>query len=232
MDVGARGTTAVRGAGTEGAARRVRVPSWRDPRLAVGLLLVLLAVVGGARAVAAADRTVPVYAASRALTAGDPVTADDLDVVRVRLEGGAGASAYVAADRPPSDGLVVLRGVGPGELVPAAALGPASAVDVRPVGVPVTGSLPEGLEPGALVDVWVTAADPDEPGAVLEPERVVAAAAVAEVDAVEGSLGGVAPTTVQVLVGTDDLPDVLGALAAGSGVALLLSPGGEVGSGG
>jgi len=210
-------------------ARRIAIPSWRDPRLLVGVLLVLAAVVAGARVVAAADRTVPVYAAAQALTPGEPVGPEQLDVVRLRLDGGAGAGAYVSAEEPPAGGLVALRGVGPGELVPAVALGPADSLDVRPVGVPVQGALPSGLVEGALVDVWVTAVDLATPGALLEPRRVVEAAPVAEVDADTGALGSAATTTVQVLVGTGALPDVLAALAADARVHLVLTPGGGSG---
>ncbi|MEJ5914151.1 hypothetical protein [Pseudokineococcus sp. 1T1Z-3] len=229
MAVTDRSTAAQGGAPLRGGARarRVAVPSWRDPRLAVGVLLVLAAVVAGARVVAAADQTVPVYAAAQALTPGEPVGADDLAVVRVRVEGGAGAGAYVAADAAPADGLVALRTVGAGELVPAVALGSADEVGVRPVGVPVTGALPSALVPGALVDVWVTEVDPTQPGARLDPRRVVVSAPVAEVEADGGGLGSMATTTVQVLVGSGDLPDVLAALAADARVALVLTPGGE-----
>ena len=207
-------------------ARRVAVPSWRDPRLLVGVLLVLAAVVAGARVVSAADRTVPVYAAAEALTPGEPVGPAQLEVVRLRLDGGAGAGAYVSAESSPAEGLVALRGVGAGELVPAVALGSAASLDVRPVGVPVQGALPSGLVPGALVDVWVTAVDLATPGALLEPRRVVEAAPVAEVDADSGALGSAATTTVQVLVDSEALPDVLAALAADARVHLVLTPGG------
>ena len=44
-------------------ASRVRAPSWRDSRLLVGLLLVLLSTVLGSVVVARADDRVPVYAA-------------------------------------------------------------------------------------------------------------------------------------------------------------------------
>lgn len=225
------GGSAPRGAGGAGTARRLRAPSWKDPRLAAGLLLVAGAVVAGGRVVAAADETVPVYAAAGALTPGQAISADDLQVVRLRLDGGGGAGAYVSAAEPPGQDVVALRGVGAGELVPAAALGTSDDVDVRPVGVPVTGSLPSDVVPGAHVDVWVSAPDPQTTGAFLPPERVVEAAAVAEVDAAEGALGAASGTTVQVLVPTAELPDVLAALAADARIALVLSPG-EEGAGG
>ncbi len=46
-------------------ASRLRAPSWRDSRLLVGVLLVVLSVVLGAVVVARADDRVPVYAAAR-----------------------------------------------------------------------------------------------------------------------------------------------------------------------
>ena len=62
-------------------ARRFQTPSWRDTRLLVGVLLVLVSVVAGAVVVDRADRTVPVYAAARvlganALNAGTSPTRD------------------------------------------------------------------------------------------------------------------------------------------------------------
>ena len=60
------------------AAKRLRRPSWRDSRLLVGVLLVLLAATLGARAVAAADDRVPVWVAAGDLVAGDAVGVDGL----------------------------------------------------------------------------------------------------------------------------------------------------------
>ena len=158
------------------AAARLRAPSWRDPRLLVGLLLVLGAVVLGARVVAAADDTSPYYAAARPLVPGDRVGADDVRVVDVRLPDS--ADGYVGARDPLAPGTVATRTVGEGELLPRSALGTQGDVALQPVGIPVEAAAP-GLGTGAVVDVWVALPDPERAGSFLEPERTVQGATVA-----------------------------------------------------
>src|SRR4249919_977186 len=131
-------------------AARLRRPSWRDTRLLVGLLIVLGSVALGARVVATADDTAPVYAARVTLPAGTALSPAVLDVIKVRL--GPAAGRYLSGIRPPPAGTVLLRTVTAGELVPASAMGRAEALRRRPVGIPVDGALPAGIAPGGLVD--------------------------------------------------------------------------------
>ena len=162
-------------------ARRAHRPSWRDPRLAIGLALVCLSVLVGVRVLQHADDTVPVLAARTPLAAGMPVTADDLVVVRVRFGSAADADRYLpgAADLP--DGAVLLRPVGPGELLPRAALGPVDgqlAVEL-PLAVD-PGRVPAGVHVGSLVDVWVTASGEDTRagGAAVRTEKLLTGVSV------------------------------------------------------
>ncbi len=204
------------------AATRLRAPSWRDPRLLVGLLLVLGAVVLGARVVAAADDTSPYYAAARPLVPGDRVGADDVRVVDVRLPDS--ADGYVAARDPLAPGTVATRTVGEGELLPRSALGTQGDVALQPVGIPVEAAA-SGLGTGAVVDVWVALPDPERAGSFLEPERTVQGATVAGVTDSGSSLGGTGGRTVEVLLEQDALADVLGALANDAVVSLVPAPG-------
>ncbi|GAB4062590.1 flagellar protein FlgA [Angustibacter speluncae] len=203
-------------------AARLRPPSWRDPRLLVGVLLVLGSVVLGARVVAAADDTEPYYVAARAITPGDRIGPDDLRVVDVRL--GDAGEGYLGADAGPAADLVATRTVAAGELVPRGSVGAASDVALQPVAVPVT-TLPDGLRAGTVVDVWVAQPDPERAGAFLEPERVVQGADVADVGDAGSSLGSTGDSTVQVLLAPDVLPVVLGALANDAVVSLVPAPG-------
>ena len=137
-------------------AARLTRPGWLDGRLVLGVLLVLVSVVVGARVLSAADRSVLVWAAATDLTAGSQLTQGDLQPVRVRLfETGA---RYLRADDEPPVGYVVARGVGEGELLPQDALStPGSDVDFRLVTVPVeTGHYPPALHDDQRVDLWVT----------------------------------------------------------------------------
>ncbi|MBZ5735072.1 hypothetical protein K8Z61_11235 [Nocardioides sp. TRM66260-LWL] len=138
-------------------AGRTRPPGWRDPRLWVGLALVAGSVLLGARVVAAADDTVPVWAARADLGAGAPLRADDLVRTRVRLDSAADLGRYLPADEPLPSGAGVLRPVGAGELVPRAALGTVTGTVEVPIAVEPE-QVPDSVQQGAVVDVYLLGA--------------------------------------------------------------------------
>jgi hypothetical protein len=145
-------------------ASRSRPAGARDPRLWVGLVVVALSVLLGARLVGAADETVEVWSARGTLAAGQPLTGADLEATRVRFSDEADLERYVAVGEPlPADARLT-RGVGEGELLARGALGTAGAAGVLtlPLALPPT-SLPPGLAAGDRVDVWVTG-ETDRPG--------------------------------------------------------------------
>lgn len=106
-------------------ADRLNRPRWLDPRLLGGVLLVLLSVAFGARTFSALDRRTEVWALTRDLGAGSTLAPGDLVPRSVRLDA-ASASRYLAASTAPV-GRVTVRALGEGELLPAAALGVATA---------------------------------------------------------------------------------------------------------
>ncbi|HEY1135248.1 MAG TPA: hypothetical protein VGE77_11805 [Nocardioides sp.] len=133
----------------------------------MGLLIVAVSVVIGARVLASADDTVAVWAAREDLPAGSAVSADDLVVVQVRFRDGDRLEAYVAASSPPEQDARLDRDVGAGELLPAAAVVTADDSDVLHLPVTVApGLVPPGVGTGSVVDVWV--AGSDLPGAATD----------------------------------------------------------------
>jgi hypothetical protein len=202
---------------TSPRASRLASPGWLDGRLVLGVLLVLVSVVVGARVLSAADRSTLVYAVNKDLTAGTVLAADDLTPVRVRLFDNAGQ--YVAVDGATPTGYVVRRGIGAHELLPREALSvPEKDVDFREVTVPVeVGHLPPRLSGRAQVDVWVTPEVRDsgsrpgaEPAGQPAPpptaddlelrgaQLVLQAVTVLDVDADGGSFSG--STTIPVVL--------------------------------
>ncbi len=212
------------------AAPRLEAPTWRDPRLVIGVLLVLGAVVAGGRWAAAASTTVPVWSARATLAAGDDVAAGGLVAVQVRLEDT--GERYLSADAPPPAGSVALRTVGTGELVPASAVGDSSRLLVTPLGLPVEEALPTGMVKGSRVDVWLTpagppvgAAAPDGAPAPAAPDLLARGVEVSEVSAADGAFAASSGRTVSVLLDDDEISRALAARAAGTDVAVLLVPG-------
>lgn len=148
------------------AASRLPSASWLDKRLVLGVLLVVLSVLGGARVLASADDAQQVWSATRDLAAGTVLTDGDLALARVRLFDA--STRYLAGDKPV--GYVVQRDLSRDELLPVGSLdAPGKGQPRREVTVSVlTGHLPPDLARGDRVDVYVT---PDDKGI----ERALAA---------------------------------------------------------
>ncbi len=209
-------------------ASRLRAPTWRDSRLLVGVLLVLVSTVLGAVVVSRADHRVPVYAAAGAVAPGERLTADDVRVVRVQL--GEGAAEYLPADAPLPGDAYALRELRAGELVPRSGVGPASTVEVQQLSLQVDATSAGALSRGSLVDVYVNR--PGESGTVgvpryEGPERVlerVSVVAVAEQDSV---LAGADQTrAVQVMVPRASVRDLVADVDLGARITLVPVPGG------
>ncbi|MGY2065217.1 SAF domain-containing protein [Blastococcus sp. SYSU DS0619] len=209
------------------APRRVRAPGWLDLRLVLGVLLVLASVLLGARVVSAADATVPVWSAADDLAAGTELTAEDLVVVDVRLDGAAGA--YLSGSTRP-EGRTLAQGVRAGELLPASAL--EEPADLVQLALPVqAGYVPPGLRRGQVIDVYAVA-DPAAGAAGPAVGSVTLVVGGATVQALSGGSDGVlstSTTTVQVVIGVaaDEAADVLAAIA-GRPLVVVVHPAGAV----
>jgi hypothetical protein len=184
--------------------------------MVAGVVLVLLAVVAGARIFASADRYTDVYVAQRQLVPGEHLDAGDLAVGRARFSGDGGS--YVAAVGPPPVGYLVTRYIGAGEFVPITALS-ARVAEIalsRFVTVPVIpGHLPADLAHGDLVDVYVTA-KVGSGRAVAPPVEVLAAVAVDSADAGASSLTAGSTTSVVLDVPVDHVSALVHAVESGS----------------
>lgn len=193
---------------------RNRRARWRDGRLLLGVLLVAITALAGAKLLSAADDTTAIWAAGRDLPAGTTLTSADLTTVRVRFTSGDAAGQYVAADAD-LKGLVVTRPISKGEFVPREAA--TSQEETERTELPLsiaTGRLPADTAVGDQVDVWVV---PKEQQAKL----LWAEVRVVQIDAVKGVSGGSARR--QVLVGLDTkdvskLPAALTLMNAGEPV--------------
>ena len=158
------------------AATRATRPGWRDPRLWIGVAIVAISVVAGARLLAAADDSVAVWATTADLAAGAEVTGDDLEARQVRFVDGADLDLYVPADQALPADARLLRGVGEGELLPRAALGAADDTGVLQLPISVEPTLvPDSVEAGSVVSVYVrdTSRCRECAGAALERVTVV-----------------------------------------------------------
>lgn len=204
-------------------ASRLQRPSWRDARLLVGLLLVLAATVLGSMAVASADDRVPMYAAGAPLVPGQRLTPADL--VRVDVQLGEQAPAYLSATVPLAPDAFVLREVRAGELVPASAVGRQSDVGVQPLTLTVDGGSAAPLVVGSVVDVYVNRPSGDGSRSFTGPELALEAVSVSGLPRAGGRFGTTTDQAVQVMAPRARVRELIGHVDAGARVTLVPVPG-------
>ncbi|MFV0427436.1 MAG: SAF domain-containing protein [Beutenbergiaceae bacterium] len=206
-------------------ATQFRRPHWRDPRLGVGVLLVVASVALGSWVFARVDHSIEVYQARVTLSPGDVVLAADLAIVQARLDEVAGS--YLQPDDD-LEGMVITRMIPAGDLVPVSALGRSSDIAVRPVQVPMSAGLQQSVQGGSIIDLWVALPDPEGgPGALLAPQPLVSAVEVSGVYEDTTMFAGPQEVLVQVLIPVADLAEVLAAQAGGGQLTVVPVPGGE-----
>lgn len=215
------------------SASRVRPPTWRDPRLVVGVLLVLLATVLGSVVVARADDRVPVWAAKGSVAPGQRLT--EAELVRVDVLLGEGAAGYLPADTGLPEDIWALRELRAGELVPVTSVGGRERVTTQQVALLVDATSAAPLTRGSVVDVYVnrptsgaTVGTPTFHG----PERTLEAVTVVRVAGEDAVLGGASATrAVHVMVPRDEVRELVADVDAGARITLVPVPGGITAAG-
>jgi hypothetical protein len=160
-------------------ATRAQPPGWRDPRLWIGVAIVAVSVIAGARILGSADDSVTVWAAARDVAAGDTVGADDLVSTSVRFGDSADLERYLPTTMTLPDDLRLTRGLGAGELVPAAALGAGEESDTVIVSLSFPHELiPTNIGAGSTIELLVI---PDDNAGGKEPTSTEPTTALTDV---------------------------------------------------
>lgn len=206
--------------GATAAMMRLRKPRWKDPRLIVGIVLVVASVLMGAVLVSRLSETTSVLVARSAIVPGDAISAEDLETVELRL--GEQTDHYVGTPEAIPEGAVALRTIRAGELVPLSAIGQSAEVPLRPVVIPVDAAVAESVVPGAMVELWHTAPAAEE-GADAQAGLLVPDAVVRRID--EGSSLGMQEMSVEVLVPSDSVDEVLEVLSQDERLDVIGIPG-------
>ena len=209
-------------ASTVAGGARLKKPSWKDPKLIVGILLVLASVVGVISLVGAADQTAEAYTAREAIAVGEKLTVDKLNRVRVRL--GDLEQHYLTPATGVADGLVAAQRIGKDQLVPRGSFGQPDGLDRKPVAVTIDEALPAQAVAGSRVDVWV--ALPDTRNGFSQPTLLLPGAEIAQITPGSTALGSARSTVVMVLVADGQMPDLLGAQANKAKISVVWNPGG------
>jgi hypothetical protein len=130
------------------------MPSWLDVRLLLGVVLVLVSVLIGAKVVSGASRTYPAVAVTRDLAAGKILSSDDVKLAQVQLpDHGKGVYLSTLSD---AVGKQLDRALSAGELVPGGAV--AQTEPRTTLTVPIAAGAAPNLHTGQRIEVWVSTA--------------------------------------------------------------------------
>lgn len=207
--------------GATAPVMRLRRPRWKDPRLIIGIVLVVASVLMGALLVSRLSATTPVLVARGTIVPGEEIDPDQLTTVELRL--GEQEAMYVGSVDAVPEGAVATRTIQAGELLPVSALGQGVDVPLRPVVIPVDATVAESVVPGAEVELWHTRPSDVQDASGQGAELLVSDAVVRRVD--EGSSLGMRSMAVEVLVPKDQVGPLLEVLARGERLDVIGVPG-------
>lgn len=192
-------------------ARNIRTTLKSVPvRLLVGFGLLTAGVIGTVSVVASLDRAAGYLVVTRDVPPGQPITLDDLAVVYLHVR--EGDFPYLTlTQQSRAIGYASRHPLRTGQLVPADALSTPQALDATTVTVVAEISGAGWLQPGVLVEVWMS---PGVDQGMFGIPRVVAPnAQVLAVRADEGFAADPGIVRVDLQVDRRDVASVIGALA-------------------
>jgi hypothetical protein len=190
------------------SARRTSISRWRNPRLALGAVLVLASAVAGGWLLATARDTTDYWLVRAQVRAGQPVDAGQLTPVAGRVDAAGSAALIPAAYGVPRG--VWARDVAEGTLVSRDAV-TLRAERGRQLAMALTpGSAPPDLAVGEQVDVWAGPGETGDPS--RSTRRALSGVTVVSVSRTDGT----GERTLVVDTGRDGPgPEVVAALAGG-----------------
>lgn len=205
-------------------ASRIRTPGWRDPRLIVGIILVLLSVTGVVALVQAMDSRQGYWAASVDIVPGAEASAEDFHIVQASMSESSDRY-WMANDQLPSKFLVSST-IRQGEMLPVQDVAESDPHGRQQVGVRVSKEMPSAVSLGARVDAWVALASADGRG-FEEPTKLISNAEVVGINDDSSAFAAAETTTVYLMLSEESLPTVLDAQANGAQISLVPTTAGK-----
>ena len=189
----------------------------------VGILIVAVSIVAGSRLLASADDSVSVWAAADDMGAGDTVTAGDLVARRVRFTDGADLDRYVASSETLPADVQLLRGIGAGELLPRAAVGPAGDAGLMQLPVAVDAEqVPPSVAAGAIVDVYLVPSGGGQCRTACDGRPVLEGVTVVDASTTDDGFGATGQRQLVLGVVGDDAESFFKALGGSDGATVAI----------
>lgn len=186
----------------------VRVPwptsTWRDPRLIIGIFLIVVSIVGVSVLVSTARAGIPIYQASRDIAAGEPLNASNVSIVSARP----GADVYVT-DGEELTGSYAKHSLRQGELIARSAVTTREEESMRTFLIVVDDGLPEGVHVGDHIEMWFVPDSLPSETAPPQAQRIDADVTLVRVIGQSTGLGVSAGTRVEIRADAEHMANLL-----------------------
>lgn len=190
-------------------AARLQKPTIKDPRLVVGILLILGSILAVVLVLRAGNQTASYYAATHEIAVGQKIEPEDIQLVEVKLSD-AQKNTYRASDQTP-EGQYATSLIRSGELVTLADTADYQNEARRKVAITLDSAETATLNTGDRVDIWVSSPQKNSQN-FEDPHTIMRGAEIASKNSEETLIGGTGKTAVSVLVLDESLPAVLNAV--------------------
>ncbi|GAA1530214.1 hypothetical protein HD600_002273 [Microbacterium ginsengiterrae] len=188
---------------------------WGDIRFLIGIVLVVLSILSVWLIVSSARDTTPVLQVERTIPQGEALASGDFRVVEVSL--GAAVDGYLAPqDLQP--GMIAVRTLEAGELLPAVATADARTGRTTNIVVDSSVGIPASVEVGTPVELWHSPTDED--GEFDAPRILAADVVVASIPESDGMLS-TRSAAVELVIDRADVADVLAAINSGAALSIV-----------
>lgn len=177
---------------------------WKDPRLVVGVILLLISIIACTQLIAAARAGIPVYQTTRPIAQGETLGPGNIRIVDVRPE----SEAYVPAGEMPSDARTLVN-LGPGELIARSAVTTQAKDDQRTIVVSVSDGLPDSVAPGTRLELWFVPTAQIGSQDKQPPKLITGKATLVKVLGESGILAGQGASRIEVRLNVDDISGIL-----------------------
>lgn len=204
-------------------AARVKRPTWKDPRLALGAVLVVASVIGTVYLVRELNHTTEVYVAGANITLGEELSLQNLRIENVQL--GESGMQYLDANPELISNARANTFIGAGEFIPNSSITHNELGSRRPINIELPADLTPAITPGSFVDVWI--AQREKAGSTYGvPEQLASMVEVSARVARAGGLVNQTGTNLELLVEPAHLEPLLQALANESRIIVIYNPAG------
>jgi len=206
------------------AGARVKRPGWKDPRLALGVVLVAASVIGTVYLVRGMNETTAVYVAETNITLGEKLS--DLNLQQREVQLGESLDHYLSVGQIDLDNARANTFIEAGELITKSSITSSQIGERRPINVELPADLSQAITPGSFVDVWV--AKKQAGGASYGvPEQLASMVEVSARVSRSGGFAGENGTNLELLVESGKLEAFLQALANDARLTVIYNPAGD-----